>query len=400
MEFQNISSIKDPHVAKARSLHSLQNRKKEGAILLLGKQVIQWAIKSKLSIEYIFASDKIDKKEYESILHASNTWFLTPESILKKITETKHTIPLVGVAKTEPTFNTDAAFFVVLDHVKDHGNIGAICRSSKAFGVENVVSIGTENDLFYKKSIDASRGAVFSMQHLHFDETKDAINWLKENNIQVVVTSPHAKQLQSKVNLQKKPIALILGNETVGVSDEITKQADVAIQIPLIGDVESLNVAVAAGISIYELQTRMVLTMLQKNIKSTLGREMGVTAQLIRKTFDVELKKCSPLSAKQVVLLMILSCDKTTSLQQASIDIGHPLNKMPQLVDQLIIKGYIKIANDTIEITPHGQQEVALLWPLIQKAEQSVLDGFSKNEEKQLFNFLKRIQENCLKITT
>ena len=88
-----------------------------------------------------------------------------------------------------------------------------------------------------------------------------------------------------------KPIALVIGNETDGVSGELLENADKIIQIPMQSHVESLNVGVAAGISIYELKLKQVIGMIENKIRATLGREINVTSMFIQQVLDKKLKK-------------------------------------------------------------------------------------------------------------
>ncbi|AJC53426.1 RNA methyltransferase [Streptomyces sp. 769] len=98
---------------------------------------------------------------------------------------------------------------------------------------------------------------------------------LREAGFQIVVTSPRGTHLQAMAPLRGQRLALVVGNETEGVSDTVQALADLVVQIPMAGAVESLNVGVATGISIYELRMRMILTMLTDRIRDSLGRNLG-----------------------------------------------------------------------------------------------------------------------------
>lgn len=213
---------------------------------------------------------------------------------------------------------------------------------------------------------------------------------------------PNAQQIQSLARLADQPIALILGNETNGCTQNFIDQADLLIQIPMSSDIESLNVAIAAGISIYELKMKLVLAMLIHKIYHNLGRQVGVTANLIRQALDVELKRVTDLSAMQVILLLILKCDGFMSLAQIEKDTDEHEDGLEFFLEPLILKHYIvsEIRSDGtyFGLTKLGEEFVAKLWPVIEKTEAGVLKDFSDSERAQLIEYLARMQANCHEI--
>lgn len=218
-----------------------------------------------------------------------------------------------------------------------------------------------------------------------------AITALKQKGYQIVATSPYAKDIQALAPLQAKPVALIVGNETSGVTDDIMQLADVVVQIPMSGLVESLNVGVATGISLYELKFRIVLTMLTRYIRTTFGREVNVTSKMIMTAFDAQLRKVSDLSDLQVLLLMILKCDQVMTMEQVGKDMGMFGQELEDLLQPLLEKIYILYAQSdnkqAIQLTDEGERTLAQLWNVVEKAENQVLAGFSESEKKLLNGF-------------
>jgi hypothetical protein len=135
----------------------------------------------------------------------------------------------------------------------------------------------------------------------------------------------HLYAFSAMAPLQHKPIALVVGNETEGISDEVLQQADVVVLIPMSGSVEALNVGVATGISLYELKFRMVLTMLTHFIRSNFGHEVNVTGQMIMQAFDHALRNVTGLNALQVVLLMMLAVDLVSESNPGQLRHNHPV---------------------------------------------------------------------------
>ena len=331
--------------------------------------------------------------------------YAVSDGILKKISDTSYVVPYIGVAcLLQECLSRDAMgdLVIVLDHVLDHGNIGTIIRTASAFGIRDIVSTSSGLDLFFRKIVTASRGKVFDVTVQSFQSGPAAIAALKQKGYQVVATSPYAKDIQALAPLQPKPVALVVGNETEGVADEIVQQADIVVQIPMSGSVESLNVGVATGISLYELKFRLVLSMLIRYIRATFGREVNVTSKMIMLAFDAQLKKVSDLNGLQVLLLMILECDQMATMEQIGKDLATFGQELEVLLQPLFGKAYIQYTqrNDEqmIQLTDEGKRVLAQLWMVVERANNEVLAGFSESEKKQLTNFLQRIQTNCAAI--
>ena len=105
---------------------------------------------------------------------------------------------------------------VVLDDVKDYGNIGTIIRTCHAFGIRTVISTSPEFDLYQQKTIEASRGSVFATSITTYQNSTAAVQHLRQSGYQIVATSPRGNSLQSLVELKPQPVALIVGNESGG----------------------------------------------------------------------------------------------------------------------------------------------------------------------------------------
>jgi TrmH family RNA methyltransferase len=406
-QFQQIISIKDERVVEARELTSASGRARLQKVQLEGEESIQWALKANLAVEHIFFSTSLRQRDFLETLQARGMpCYTVSDGILKKISDTSYLVPIIGIArlpsesaKQEPAGN----FILVLDRIQDHGNLGTIIRTASAFGIRNLVSTTPDLDIYFKKVVSASRGKAFETSLQNFSSASSAIAALKELGYQIVATSPHARDIQSIAPLQPKPVALVVGNETEGISDEIVQMADVVVQIPMSGLVESLNVGVATGISLYELKFRMILTMLIHHIHSNFGREVNVTGQMIMQAFDHALQKVTDLNGLQVVLLMMLTCDRQMTCAQASRDTATFGTELDALLHPLLNRQYIILAQsgdkDIFQITPEGERAIAQLWTVVEKSENEVLSGFSAQERQQLISYLKRIQANCVSIT-
>ena len=308
-----INKLKNPIVQEARELAISKNRIDKNKIQLRGLEQLKWAKEAGLKIVSIIISSSESLENYKSF---SSPIYQVSDGILKKITGTNYLIPSVGVAEDVFNDNVLGTFVLLLDDVKDHGNIGTIIRSGRAYGIKDYISTNESFDPYIPKTTDAARGTNFKVNFHRYASPQKAVSYLKENGYQIVATSPHGKSLQSTIKLDKKPVALVVGNETKGVSDEVLEEADHIVQIPMYTGVESLNVGVATGISIYELRLKEALTMLAEKIISSLGREVNVTSQLIRKAFNIKLNGICDYTGDHIIFLMVLKRESQMNEEQ------------------------------------------------------------------------------------
>ncbi|TDX45177.1 TrmH family RNA methyltransferase [Orenia marismortui] len=390
-----IDKLKDPLVQEARELSSSKKRIFKNKIQLRGLEQLMWAKYAGLKIESIFISEDQNVDDYSGF---SSPTYQTSNGILKKITETNYLIPCVGVAEATPNNDDFDDFVLLLDDVKDHGNIGTIIRTGKAYGINDFITTNDDFDPYIPKTIDASRGTAFKVNFKRYKTPQSAVAFLKEKGYQIVATSPYGKSLQSTVELDKKPIALVIGNESVGVCNEVLEAADHIVQIPMHTGVESLNVGVATGISIYELRLKEVLTMLAEKIISSLGRKVSVTSKLIRRAFDIKLKEISEFSGDQIIFLMVLKRKSQMNEEQIGEQFGYFGDRLEKFISPLYENKLIKKEYEEIEITNAGEDLLAKLWPIHEKTENILLEGLTAEERKNLKSYLEKIQQNCIKI--
>lgn len=391
-----ITSIKDPIISGARDLQSSSKRKELGKALLYGAEQINWAINNSVEIEFIFTSSKERECTFSTI--STDKIIEVSEGILKKISGTNYLIPYMAVAKINQSNLINSDFVVVLDGLQDFGNIGSIVRTSQGFSINEFMFVNMQSDPFARKVIDSSRGTVFSSKVSEYCNDESAINALKKQGYQIIVTSPHAKNLQSQVPLQNKKIALVVGNETNGASQKFIDSADIAIQIPMNIAVESLNASVSAGISIYELKFKQVVIMLKEKIFSNLGRQIGVTGKLIRAAFDKEIRSCTDLSGMQVILMMIMALDKTMTSEQISKDTALFGDELQEFISKIEQKNYLVNSGGNYSLTDKGTEFLAEIWPVVERTHQKILDSVSEDELTALDNILSKIQSGCEKL--
>lgn len=179
-----------------------------------------------------------------------------PRAILNKISSLENPTYVMGLCRKKEEDDNLGNRILILDGIQDPGNLGTILRSSKAFNVDTVILSEDCVDLYNPKVIRATQGMLFHMNIIRRD-LKEVITRLKKEEIPLYVTrveyGEDIKLLKSK---DKKRFALVMGNEGNGVKDEIKSLADKYIYIDMNKMVESLNVAIATSILLYELQDK------------------------------------------------------------------------------------------------------------------------------------------------
>jgi TrmH family RNA methyltransferase len=398
---KNITSIKDERVIEARSLQTSTGRLAAQKFLLEGIEPILWSIDSPCQLQHVFAHDKLkDHPGIEKLKSEKVPVYFVSDGILKKITDTSYLSPFVGVANfPKQISNQKSDLVVVLDGVSDFGNIGTIVRTAAAFGIREFISTEDNQDFFYKKTIDASRGTVFSSHLKRFKSGTEAVQHLKQQGYQIAVTTPYNSVIQSFAQIEEKPIAIVLGNETNGVSQEVSDLADIKIQIPMSGAIESLNVGVAAGISLFEMKIKWVLMMLTKKIQESLGRHLYCASKWIRLVFDAKLKEVSPFNADQAIMMMILKCDGGSDAQKLAHDAGlSPGVDVYSELNPLLKQGIIEQKDDQLTLSEKGEEMIAKIWSVHELSEQIAFNGITEEEKEYFIKTIEKISKNCEKI--
>ena len=202
--------------------------------LIEGKDLLDLAYLNNL-LDMVITSE--DNDEFENV-----DKIIVPSFILEKLSNNKSVQPYIGVAHLNYSSSVLGDKLVYLDGVQDPGNVGTIIRTALAFSYDGVVLSKDSASITNSKVIQSTKGALFSIPLVN-DIT---LNELKEKGYVVIVTA-----LEGAINYLKSPkfdkFVLVLGNEGQGVKKENIEMADTVVKIEM-GNIDSLNVAVAGGI--------------------------------------------------------------------------------------------------------------------------------------------------------
>lgn len=240
-------------------VRSLQDKKSRDRFFTVeGIKSVEEAAEAGVPFEMlIFSEDQYDqlmKNDVFSSLKVDQTFVFKPD-LFSKLADTVTPQGVLAVMEKNVVSSiTDVKpddIFVVLENLQDPGNMGTIIRSCVAAGVKKLVTIADCVDLFAPKTVRATMGGLFHIQHKHFANSKEACAFFADKNIKTYALAPGGDK--SIYDVQKwEGVALFTGNESVGLQKETILLCDEAINIPMPGNSESLNAAVATSLAIYE----------------------------------------------------------------------------------------------------------------------------------------------------
>jgi RNA methyltransferase, TrmH family len=251
-----LTSSKNPKVAAAARLKKRSFREQDRAFLVEGAQGVHEALDAG-RLRTLFALDDLDPL----VLRAREAGVETlpvAEQVLRAITATVTPQGVVGVASfvdAELHHLPAEGCVAVLHDVRDPGNAGTVLRSADAAGAGGVVFADTSVDLYNPKTVRASAGSVFHLPVVRRVATADVIVHLRGNGFRVLAMDARGDRDLYGIDLAG-PVAFLFGNEAHGLSDEVRRMADAVVRVPHAGRAESLNLAAAASVCLFEWARR------------------------------------------------------------------------------------------------------------------------------------------------
>lgn len=153
---------------------------------------------------------------------------------------------------------TKTPITIILDNIRSAINVGSIFRTSDAFLIENIILCGITATPPNKEIRKAALGSTDSVKWEYCENTVDPVKRLKDEGYYIIgVEQADKSTMLNDISLSKKPIAIIMGNEINGVSQEVIDVCNTVVEIPQFGTKHSLNISVASGIIIWELWRRL-----------------------------------------------------------------------------------------------------------------------------------------------
>ncbi|NMA69695.1 MAG: RNA methyltransferase [Desulfitobacterium sp.] len=258
-----LTSLQNEQVKYVVNLHKRKFREKTGEYLIEGWRFVEEALRRGGEITKVFLCPSRLIQEEENQTWANLIEELKEngipvnevnEKVLRKISDTESPQGILAIVK-QPRWTwkdiEETPLLLILDGIQDPGNCGTILRTALAAGVTQVCMTKGTVDLFNTKVLRSTMGAIFSLKILTNCHPEDILSYCRENKISIVTGDIDGRNLyEGELPL---PLALVVGNEGNGPSEFFRGEEVQKITIPMDNEVESLNVAMATGIILYEI---------------------------------------------------------------------------------------------------------------------------------------------------
>ena len=266
-QVKEVTSLTNPIIKDIRALTQKKHRDEtrsfmaEGLKLVIDALDLGWKIKT-----LIYAKAAKGKPHVEQV--AAKTFakgglvLEVSEKVLSTITRRDNPQMVVGIFEQRYQSLKDlkpqlGETYVALDRVRDPGNLGTVIRTADAAGASGVILVGETTDPFSLETVRATMGSVFAMPVARAS-TEDFIRWQKSAGVKVVATHLAGAVDYRTIDYKTKPVVLLMGNEQSGLPEELAREAGALARIPQAGRADSLNLAIATGIMLFEARRHLL----------------------------------------------------------------------------------------------------------------------------------------------
>jgi TrmH family RNA methyltransferase len=266
-QVKEVTSLSNPIIKDIKALTSKKDREQTGTFMAEGLKLIIDALELGWTIRtLVYAKAAKGKPLVEQVAaktFASGGLILeVSEKVLSSITRRDNPQMVVGIfdqrwASLDALQPEKDATYVALDRVRDPGNLGTIIRTADAAGAAGVILVGDCTDPFSLETVRATMGSIFAIPLVR-TAPDEFLAWRKRAGVEVVATHLEGSVDYRTVEYTKKPIALLMGNEQAGLPDALAKAADRLVRIPQQGMADSLNLAVATAVMLFETRRHLL----------------------------------------------------------------------------------------------------------------------------------------------
>ena len=255
-----LTSLQNPRVKAVVGLRQRSDRDERGEMIIEGYRELKRALENRHLPKALFFSPQLFMGTNEPALiqqcaeagaelfectvpvFTKMSYRDRPEGLLAVAPQVRHTLEALALPENP--------LLVVAEAIEKPGNLGTILRSADAAGVHAVIICDRCTDINNPNVVRASTGTLFSLPVVEAG-TDDVLAWLRRHHIQILAATPHADSDYYSVDL-RKGTALVVGTEQYGLSERWMDEADLKVRIPMLGQADSLNVASATTILLYE----------------------------------------------------------------------------------------------------------------------------------------------------
>jgi TrmH family RNA methyltransferase len=257
-----ITSPQNPKIKRAVKLRDRKRREAEGVMLIEGGDELALALAGGVRFQTVFVCPALIRKSVgnlhvEAIRRSSAEVIEVSASVFAKMAYRENPDGWLALAPAPRRSLADLKWapsrtplLLVCEAVEKPGNLGAMLRTADAAGVDALIVCDPATDLGNPNVVRASRGALFTVPTAQAGSA-ETLNWLRALRIGIVAATPQAALIYTDANL-RGPVAIAVGAEDEGLSETWLKHADLAVRIPMAGNVNSLNVSASAALLLYE----------------------------------------------------------------------------------------------------------------------------------------------------
>lgn len=248
-----LTSVRNPKVAAALRLTKRAFRERDRAFLVEGAQAVREALERPGGLTALFCTDPSHPLARRAAERGVPVHHVS-EDLMRRLAATVTPQGLVGVAPFLDVGLEDLrepSCVAVLHAVRDPGNAGTIVRSADAAGADAVVFAASSVDPYNPKTVRASAGSLFHLPIVRGADTAAALAALRERGLRVYAMDARGESDLYHLDLTR-PSAFVFGNEAWGLPEEVARLAETTVRVPIVGRAESLNLAAAASVTLFE----------------------------------------------------------------------------------------------------------------------------------------------------
>lgn len=256
-----ITSFQNSQIKNVVKLHKRKERDQQHRMIIEGYRAIVYALENRYPLDELYFCPELffGKNEtalIERVAKTNTSLIEVAEGPFCKMAYRERPEGLLAIApQVRRPLNThtpvDQACYLIAESIEKPANLGSILRAADGAGAQAVIVCDAATDLFNPDVVRASVGTFFSLPTLE-SSSAATFHWCRQHGIQTVAATPEAEQLYTQIDLRGS-LALVVGSEQYGLSPLWRNQADVQVKLPMHGQVNSLNVAIAAALLLYEV---------------------------------------------------------------------------------------------------------------------------------------------------
>lgn len=266
-QVKEVTSLANPIIKDIRALSQKKHRDEthsflaEGLKLVIDALDLGWKIKTLVYAKAAKGKPQVEQVAARTVAKGGLVLEVS-EKVISTITRRDNPQMVVGIFEQRYRALKDihpeaGETYVALDRVRDPGNLGTIIRTADAAGASGVILVGDTTDPFSLETVRATMGSVFAMP-IARASAEDFIAWHKSAGVRVVATHLAGSVDYRTIDYRSKPVVLLMGNEQAGLPVELAREAGALARIPQAGRADSLNLAIATGIMLFEARRHLL----------------------------------------------------------------------------------------------------------------------------------------------